>query len=88
MPNCADGFPLAECCVGACDLQRYVSLDELHDSYLETVRRYVAFSDDDLVQCRIIEAAARLAEGMVTAPLTSVLVESNVRSRYHFDLHK
>ena len=63
-------------------------LDELHDSYLETVRRYVAFSDDDLVQCRIIEAAARLAEGMVTAPLTSVLVESNVRSRYHFDLHK
>jgi Phosphotransferase enzyme family len=48
-------------------------LRELHDSYLGTVDAYFTFSESDLSSWRLIEAAARLAEGVDAAPLLVIL---------------
>jgi aminoglycoside phosphotransferase (APT) family kinase protein len=48
-------------------------LDELHDSYLATVRTFVPVSNADLETWRFVQAAARLAEGVERQPLLDVL---------------
>ncbi len=48
-------------------------LKELHDSYLETVSSHFAFSDSEFWLWRLIEAAARLAEGVDREPLLAIL---------------
>lgn len=52
-------------------------LDDLHDHYIDSIRRVVSFSDEDFFAWRYVEAAARLAEGMDPQPLLDILAEES-----------